>query len=98
MTMHEFDVDEAEMLRDVQIEDESGCDIRAGINHGVNLGNYLFMKMNTISYDELKEILIDSKIGNILSSDEIDEVTAKIQEKILAPRLERILYPIPQSA
>jgi hypothetical protein len=48
----------------------------------------------------LKEILIDSKVGNILSSEEIDEVTAtaKIQEKILAPRLEIKTYPIPKSA
>lgn len=98
MIIDEFDIDEAEMLRDVQIEDESGCDIRAGINHGTNLGNYLFEKINTISYDELKEILIDSKVGNILSSEEIEEVTAKIQERILAPRLEPNRYPIPKSA
>ncbi|MFN9481579.1 MAG: hypothetical protein ACK6CX_01995 [Pseudanabaena sp.] len=98
MITDEFDIDEAEMLRDVQIEDESGCDIRAGINHGANLGNYLFEKINTISYDELKEILTDSKVGNILSSEEIDEVTAKIQEKILAPRLEPTTYPIPKLA
>ncbi|NUN65367.1 hypothetical protein HCU40_11520 [Pseudanabaena biceps] len=45
MTKDEFDIEEAEMLRDVQIEDESGCDIRAGINHGANLGNYLFEKI-----------------------------------------------------
>ncbi|MFM7887156.1 MAG: hypothetical protein ACKPCM_10800 [Pseudanabaena sp.] len=98
MITDEFDMDEAEMLRDVQIEDESGCDIRAGIDHGVNLGNYLFEKINIISYDELKEILVESKVGNILSSEEIDEVTAKIQEKILAPRLEPKTYPIPKSA
>jgi hypothetical protein len=91
-------MDEAEMLRDVQIEDKSGCDIRAGINHGANLGNYLFEKINTISYDELKGILTESKVGNILSSEEIDEVTAKIQEKILTPRLELNPYPIPKSA
>ena len=98
MITDEFDMDEAEMLRDVQIEDESGCDIRAGINHGANLGNYLFEKINAISYNELKEILTDSKVGNILSSEEIVEVAAKLQEKILAPRLELKPYPIPKSA
>lgn len=98
MITDEFDIDEAEMLRDVQIEDESGCDIRAGINHGTNLGNYLFEKINIISYDELKEILTDSKVGNVLSPEEIDEVIAKIQEKILASRLELKTYPIPKSA
>jgi len=98
MITDEFDIDEAEMLRDVQIEDESGCDIRAGINHGVNLGNYIFEKINSISYDELKEILTDSKVGNVLSSEEIDEITAKLQEKILAPRLKLKTYPIPKSA
>ena len=82
MTLDIFEIDEAEMLRDVQIEDESSCEIRAGINHGANLGNYLFEKINIISYDELKQILTDSKVGNILSSEEIDEVTSKLQEKI----------------
>ena len=98
MITDEFDMDEAEMLRDVQIEDESGCDIRAGINHGANLGNYLFEKINAISYNELKEILTDSKVGNILSSEEIDEVAVKLQEKILAPRLELKTYPISKLA
>ena len=88
MITDEFDIDEAEKLMDVQIEGESGCDIRAGINHGANLGNYIFQKINTISYEELKEILTESKVGKILSSEEIDEITAKLQEKILAPRLE----------
>ena len=37
MITNEFDIDEAAMLRDVQIEDQSGCDIRAGINYGKNL-------------------------------------------------------------
>ena len=49
MITDEFDIDEAEKLMDVQIEGESGCDIRAGINHGANLGNYIFQKINTIS-------------------------------------------------
>ncbi len=53
MITDKFDIDEAEMLRDVQIEYESGCDIRAGINHGANLGNYLFQKINAISYDQI---------------------------------------------
>jgi hypothetical protein len=98
MITDEFDIDEAEMLRDVRIEDESFCDIRAGINHGTNLGNYLSHKINTISYDELKEVLTESKVGNILSPEEIDEVAAKLQERILAPRLELDSHPIPQSA
>jgi len=98
MTLDIFDIDDEELLRMNQIEEECGCDVIAGVDHGVNLGNYLFEKINTISYDELKEILIDSKVGNILSSEEIDEVTAKIQEKILAPRLELKTYPIPELA
>ncbi len=98
MTLDIFDIDDEELLRMNQIEEECGCDVIAGIDHGLNLGNYLFQKINTISYNELKEILTDSKVGNILSSEEIDEVTAKIQEKILAPRLELKTYPIPKLA
>jgi hypothetical protein len=82
MITDKFDIDEAEMLRDVQIEDESGCDIRAGINHGANLGNYLFQKINAISYDQLKEIL-NSKTGKVLLSEDVDEIVSEIQSQML---------------
>ncbi len=89
MITDEFDIDEAEMLRDVQIEDESGCDMRAGISHGTNLGNYLSHKINTISYDQLKEIL-NSKTGKVLSSVDVDQIVSEIQSQMLITDSEQI--------
>ncbi len=97
MTLDIFDIDDEELLRMNQIEEDCGCDVIAGVDHGVNLGNYIFEKINSISYDELKEILTNSKVGNVLSSEDIDEVTAKLQERILAPRLELNNYSMPKS-
>lgn len=94
----EFDIDEEEAFRLAKIEEESGCEVIAGIDHGINLGNYLRQTMNSISYDELKEILTESKVGNILSSEEIDEVVYSIEQRIQASYIEPSTYPVPQSA
>lgn len=82
MITDEFDIDEAQMLRDVQIEDESGCDIRAGINHGANLGNYFYQTLSGITYDRLKELL-NSKKGKVFSSEDVDEIVSEIQSQML---------------
>jgi hypothetical protein len=94
----EFDIDDEELFRLAKIEEECGCEVIAGIDHGRNLGNYLLQTLNSISYDELKEILAESKVGNILSSEEIDEVVSSIEQRIQSSRIEPSRYPIPQSA
>jgi hypothetical protein len=67
-----FDIDDEELLRMNQIEEVCGCDVIAGVDHCVNLGNYLHQTMNSISYDQLKEIL-NSKTGKVLSSEDADQ-------------------------
>ena len=78
MTLDIFDLDDEELLRMNQIEEECGCDVIAGIDHGVNLGNYLRQTMNSISYDQLKEIL-NSKTGKVLLTEDVDEIVSEIQ-------------------
>jgi hypothetical protein len=78
MTLDIFEIDEEELLRMNQIEEECGCDVIAGIDHGVNLGNYLRQTMNSISYDQLKEIL-NSKTGKVLLTEDVDEIVSEIQ-------------------
>ena len=78
MTLDIFDIDDEELVRMNQIEEECGCDVIAGIDHGVNLGNYLRQTMNSISYDQLKEIL-NSKTGKVLLTEDVDEIVSEIQ-------------------
>ena len=54
----------------------------AGVDHGVTLGNYLHQTMNSISYDQFKEIL-NSKTGKVLSSEDVDEIVSEIQSQML---------------
>ncbi|WP_271253213.1 hypothetical protein [Pseudanabaena sp. Chao 1811] len=74
-----LEIDDAELLRLAQIEDEADCDISAGFDHGENLGIYLSQSLNSISYNQLSEILHNS-FGNALSAEEIDKVVLGIQQ------------------
>ena len=89
MTLDIFDIDDEELLIMNQIEEECGCDVIAGVDHGVNLGNFLRQTMNSISYDQLKEIL-NSKTGKVLSSEDVDEIVSKIQSQMLITDSEQI--------
>ncbi|MEA5480128.1 hypothetical protein VB774_21065 [Pseudanabaena galeata UHCC 0370] len=82
MTLDIFDIDDEELLRMNQIEEECSCDVIAGVDHGANLGNYLRQTMNSISYDQLREIL-NSKTGKVLSSEDVDEIVSEIQSQML---------------
>ncbi|MFM7887557.1 MAG: hypothetical protein ACKPCM_12890 [Pseudanabaena sp.] len=74
-----LEIDDVELLRLAQIEDEADCDISAGFDHGENLGNYLSQSLNSISYNQLSEILHNS-FGNALSAEEIDKIVLGIQQ------------------
>jgi hypothetical protein len=89
MTLDIFDIDDEELLRMNQIEEECGCDVIAGVDHGVNLGSYLRQTMNSISYDQLREIL-NSKTGKVLSSEDVDEIVSEIQSQMLITDSEQI--------
>ncbi len=89
MTLDIFDIDDEELRRMNQIEEECGCDVIAGVDHGVNLGNYFCQTMNSISYDQLKEIL-NSKTGKVLSPEDVDEIVSEIQSQMLITDSEQI--------
>ena len=89
----EFDIDEEEAFRLAKIEEESGCEVIAGIDHGRNLGSYLHQTMNSITYDQLKEIL-NSK----LSPEDVDEIVSEIQSQTLIPDSEQMSVLIAKSA
>jgi hypothetical protein len=45
--------------------------------------------MNSISYDQLREIL-NSKTGKVLSSEDVDEIVSEIQSQMLITDSEQI--------
>jgi hypothetical protein len=79
-------IDDTELLRLAQIEDEADCDISAGFDLGESLGNYLSQCLNSVSYEQLKEML-HNRVGNALSVEELDEVVSSIQQELSKPRL-----------
>lgn len=92
-----LEIDDAELLRLAQIEDEADCDISAGFDHGENLGNYLSQALNSISYDQLKEML-HNRFGNALSVEKLDEAVSSIQQELSKPRLVQEIRHISKSA
>lgn len=77
-----LEIDDTELLRLAQIEDDADCDISAGFDFGKNLGNYLSQTLNSVSYERLKEML-QNRVGNALSTEEIDEITSGIEQELL---------------
>ena len=92
-----LEIDDAELLRLAQIEDEADCDISAGFDHGENLGNYLSQALNSVSYDQLKEML-HNRFGDTLSVEKLDEAVSSIQQELSKPRLVQEIRHIPKSA
>ena len=92
-----LEIDDAELLRLAQIEDEADCDISAGFDHGEYLGGYLSQALNSISYERLKEML-HNRVGNVLSVEELDAVVLSIQQELTKSRPVHETIHIPKSA
>lgn len=71
----------------LQIEEETNCDIGAGIDHGPYLGQYLASCMSYIDRSKLVSFL-NSELNDLLPSEEI-EVLADIVEAQVKQQIER---------
>lgn len=71
----------------LQIEEETSCDIGAGIDHGPYLGQYLASRMSYIDRSKLVSFL-NSELNDLLPSEEI-EVLADIVEAQVKQQIER---------
>lgn len=65
----------------VEIEDEAGCDVQAGLNLGQYSGEYLAKNQGYINNEKLMSVL-QEKLGNILSQEELEEVVNAMQEDV----------------
>jgi hypothetical protein len=68
-----------------KIEDESDCDISAGLDYGQNLSKYLEMVMSdqkSISRESFVQVLHD-QFGSALSQKEIEKLAQDFQLRVI---------------
>jgi hypothetical protein len=66
MELDIFDIDDEELLRMNQIEEECGCDVIVGIDHGVDLGNHLRQMIDELT--EFSRLKTTPKLTPVESS------------------------------
>jgi hypothetical protein len=85
----EFKITEAEAHEMAKLEEECGCDVSAGPDWGSNLDRVMALGLhpNDATEPMLREHnkfidLLNEQFGNVMSSDEIEEVAASFQMQI----------------
>jgi len=65
----------------IQIENEAGCDISAGLDLGQNLGEYIANAQGCINQENLRSVLQED-VGNLLSENEIEDIVNLVPERV----------------
>jgi hypothetical protein len=85
----EFKITEAEAREMAKLEEESGCDISAGLDWGIHLDKVMRLAVHPDDSAEptLRERnkfidLLSEQFGSVMSSDEIEEVATSFQTQI----------------
>ncbi|MEB3292532.1 MAG: hypothetical protein VKJ24_05180 [Synechococcales bacterium] len=55
----EFKISEAQVRAMARLEQEAGCDISAGSDYGIHLGNVMAMALHQVDREKLIELLYD---------------------------------------
>lgn len=76
-----FSISDQEFWELVQIEEETNCDISAGIDLGPHLGKYLVDAVNYIN-DHKLIALLQEDLSSILSPDEIEAIANVVQAQV----------------
>ena len=76
-----FDISDKEFWELVEIEEETNCDISAGIDLGPHLGEYLADAVNYIN-DHKLIALLQEDLSSILSPDEIEALANVVQSQV----------------
>lgn len=77
--MTKLKFDEKWLREAVEIEDETGCDIHAGLELGHNLGEYVTTVRSYIDRQKLISVLKEG-LDDILSQRDIEEMADKLQQ------------------
>lgn len=76
-----FQITEAEAREMAKLEEECGCDISAGPNWGSHLDQVMELAIYLGSHNKFVDLL-NEQFGNVMSSEEIEEVAASFQMQI----------------
>jgi hypothetical protein len=85
----EFKITAEEALEMAKFEAEANCDISAGSDWGTHLDQVMAVALNQINPAKLVEVL-SQQLGNILSSEEIEDLAANFQMQALAKVSEKL--------
>jgi hypothetical protein len=76
-----FQITEAEAREMARLEEECGCDISAGPDWGIHLDKVMELALYPGSHNKFIDLL-NEQFGNVMSSEEIEEVAASFQMQI----------------
>jgi hypothetical protein len=76
-----FKITEAEASEMARLGEESGCDISAGPDWGIHLDKVMELALYPGSHNKFIDLL-NEQFGNVMSSEEIEEVAASFQMQI----------------
>jgi hypothetical protein len=86
-----FKITEAQARSMARFESEAGCDISAGPDYGVHLGQVMALALHPVDRAKFVDLLCD-QFGTVLSSEEIEEVASSFQIQ-LQERIAKKLVP-----
>jgi hypothetical protein len=85
----EFQITEAEAREMAKFEGEVGCDLSAGADWGIHLDKVIELALNRVDSTDptLRERgkfteLLNEQFGNVMSSEEIEEIVSSFQMQI----------------
>jgi hypothetical protein len=76
-----FQITEEEAREMAKLEEECGCDISAGPDWGIHLDKVMELALHPGSHNKFIDLL-NEQFGNVMSSEEIEEVAASFQMQI----------------
>jgi hypothetical protein len=86
-----FKISQQRLLEMLAIEEECNCDISAGVDYGIHLGDYIASVVNDspplLNGEKLMGLLRED-LGNRLTQSELEKLAAEVQADVRA-RVER---------
>ncbi len=73
-----LEFDEKWLEKAIQIEDEAGCDVQAGLDLGRNSATYIATAKSYIDHEKLMLILKEG-LGNLFALEELEALAVNLQ-------------------
>jgi hypothetical protein len=86
-----FKITEAQARSMARFESEAGCEISAGPDYGIHLGEVMALALHPVDREKFVDLLCD-EFGTVLSAEEIEEVASSFQMQV-QERIAKKLLP-----